>query len=166
VSKRIELRDFYLFRPRDDYKLSFFQCLSAMGYLNRITVPSQYPIRNTRGWGWCFQEVDLAEVSISLLLSYYFPTNWLCAAREEYYVAKICSPNNMTAGAPSLAAFGDAPPKENILPTGPHLACAALFKRVKFTPFRVESSDHNQGLRHMCSSNKRGEKVITTISHL
>jgi hypothetical protein len=45
--------------------------------------------------------------------------------------------------------------------------CGAFQKSpVKLTPFRVESNDHGQALRHMCSSNKRGEKVITTISHL
>jgi hypothetical protein len=91
VSERVELRDFYLFGPKNDYKLSFFRCLSAMG--------------REAFWVYCAMHVVCVcssstwERNLCVKCGQVLAAAWGCLGRREY----VCE------GAFTFAA-GDARP--------------------------------------------------------
>jgi hypothetical protein len=77
----------------------------------------------------CAERVDLLAVSIPLICFFPPPRSWR-AARQQQYVARLFG-----RGRTLISRISRRAAKENILPTAffspPHLASAALFKRVQ-----------------------------------
>jgi hypothetical protein len=89
----VELRDFYLFRPRDDYKLSFFQCLSAMWREAFLGV-----LCGARGV--CVCSSSTWERNFCVKCGQVLAAAWGCLGRREY----VCE------GAFTFAADAARPP--------------------------------------------------------